>query len=209
MARLAESGRRFGQESTAAKGMSGALMAQTQGALQSRGRRGSEQAAPKPQGLDEEQIEELREAFTLFDTEHTGTIDARELKAALRALAFEINKEDVAKMLKQVGKAAHEHINFDDFKVMMAGRMPNKNTRAEIDKVFSLFDEDGTGKISFRQLKRVSKELGEILTDEELQEMVEEADRDGDGLICPDDFYKVMRKKEGRPLDDWDSDDDM
>merc|ERR1711879_577467 len=79
---------------------------------------------------------------------------------------------------------------------MMRGRMPDKNSRAEIDKVFALFDEDQTGKISFRNLKRIAQELGENLTDEELQEMIEEADRDGDGLINPDEFYRVMRKRE-------------
>merc|ERR1711976_679664 len=85
----------------------------------------------------------------------------------------------------------------------MVGKMPDKNSRAEIDKVFALFDEDETGKISFRNLKRISQELGESLTDEEMQEIIEEADRDGDGLINPDEFYRVMRKRGRNPLDDW------
>ena len=44
----------------------------------------------KKQGLSEEQIEEIREAFNLFDTDHSGSIDYRELKAAMRALGFEV-----------------------------------------------------------------------------------------------------------------------
>ncbi|CAK9071472.1 unnamed protein product [Durusdinium trenchii] len=160
------------------------------------------------QGLDDEQKEEIREAFSLFDTERSGAIDARELKAALRALGFEVKKEDVRKMLADIGKDPSQPINFDEFCEMMKGRMPDKNSRAEIDKVFALFDEDDKGKISFRNLKRIAQELGESLTDEELQEMIEEADRDGDGLINPDEFYRVMRKRGTNPLDDWDSDED-
>ena len=75
-------------------------------------------------------------------------------------------------------------------------------------KVFQLFDDDNTGMISFRNLKRVSNELGENLTDDELQEMIEEADRDGDGLINEEEFYRVMKKRGTNPLDDLDSDSD-
>ena len=75
-------------------------------------------------------------------------------------------------------------------------------------KVFALFDDDQTGAISFRNLKRVANELGENLTDEELQEMIDEADRDGDGMINEDEFFRVMKKRGENPLDDLSSDDD-
>ncbi|CAK0791708.1 unnamed protein product, partial [Prorocentrum cordatum] len=114
------------------------------------------------------QLEELREAFNLFDTEHAGAIDARELKAALRALGFEVKKEDVRRMLSDIGKDdPAQPIDFNDFCEMMKGRMPDKNSRAEIDKVSVPPRPDETGKISFRNLKRIAQELGESLTDED------------------------------------------
>ncbi|KAL2610739.1 hypothetical protein R1flu_029312 [Riccia fluitans] len=49
------------------------------------------------------------------------------------------------------------------------------------------------GKISFKNLKRVAKALGENMTNKELQEMIDEADRDGDGEIIAEEFYKIMK----------------
>lgn len=40
----------------------------------------------------------------------------------------------------------------------------DKDTREDIQKVFNLFDDDQTGKISLRNLKRVAKELGETMS---------------------------------------------
>ena len=84
----------------------------------------------------------------------------------------------------------------------------SRDPREEILKIFRLFDDDNTGKISFRNLKRVCTELGENLTDQEMQEMIDEADRDGDGLINEEEFCRVMKKRSGNPLDDLDSDED-
>ena len=69
-----------------------------------------------------------------------------------------------------------------------------KDSKEEILKAFRLFDDDETGKISFKNLKRVAKELGENMTDEELQEMIDEADRDGDGEINEEEFMRIMKK---------------
>lgn len=60
---------------------------------------------------------------------------------------------------------------------MMTAKMGERDSREEIMKAFRLFDEEGRGKIGIKELKRVAKELGENMTDEELQEMIDEADR--------------------------------
>lgn len=60
-------------------------------------------------------------------------------------------------------------------------------------KAFTLFNDDETGKILFKNLKCVAKELGKNLTDEELQEMIDEADRDGDGEVNEQEFLCIMK----------------
>merc|ERR1711879_832945 len=95
-----------------------------------------------------------------------------------------------------------------EFLQMMTGKMGEKDTREDIEKVFKLFDNDSTNKISFRNLARVAEELGENIDDEELQDMINQADRDGDGEINCDEFYRIMKKK-GNFLEDLSSDDDF
>merc|ERR1712227_192006 len=115
--------------------------------------------------------------------DHSGSIDYRELKAAMRALGFEVKKEELRKMIADIDNDGSGTIEFTEFLEMMTGKMGEKDTREEIYKVFKLFDDDNTGKISFRNLRRVAQELGENIDEEELQDMINQADRDGDGEI--------------------------
>ena len=86
-------------------------------------------------------------------------------------------------------------IDFEEFLDMMTARMSDKDTREDIDKVFRLFDDDKSGYISLKNLRRVAKELGETMTEEELMEMIERADSDGNGNVTPEDFYNIITKK--------------
>lgn len=138
--------------------------------------------------MTDEQKNDIKEAFDLFDTSGTGVIDIKELKVAIRALGFEPKKEEIKKMIADIDKDGSGKLSFVDFLSLMTVKMAEKDTKEEILKAFRLFDDDETGTISFKNLKRVAKELGENLTDEELQEMIDEADRDGDGEVNVSDW---------------------
>ena len=112
----------------------------------------------------------------------------------MRALGFEPSKEEIRKLISQVDTDGSGTVDFPEFLAMMQTKMGERDSREEIIKAFRLFDDDDTGKISFLNLKRVAKELGESITDEELQEMIDEADRDGSGEVSQDDFVRIMEK---------------
>merc|ERR1712096_417294 len=136
-------------------------------------RMGSRRGMKKKTGtLSEEQIDEIREAFSLFDGDASGAIDIRELKAAMRALGFEVKNDELKKMVTDVDNDGNGTIEFAEFLGMMTAKMGEKDTREDIEKVFKLFDDDNTNKISFRNLARVAEELGETVDDEELQDMI-------------------------------------
>lgn len=66
---------------------------------------------------------------------------------------------------------------------MMARKMKDTDSEEEIREAFRVFDKDGNGFISAAELRHVMTNLGEKLTDEEVDEMIREADIDGDGQV--------------------------
>merc|ERR1712139_295462 len=129
-------------------------------------------------GLTQDQVEEIKEAFDLFDTDGSGSIDVNELKVAMKALGMDAKSEEIRKLINDIDS-------------------DGDGTREDLLKVFKLFDDDKTGTVSFKNLKRVCQELGENMTDDELKEMMDWADKDGDGVLNEDEFINaVMRKKD-------------
>ena len=77
------------------------------------------------------------------------------------------------------------------FTYLMATRILARDPRDEILRAFELFDEGGKGKISLDDLRRVARELGEGLQEEELVAMIEEFDLDGDSMIDQEEFLSI------------------
>ncbi|GAB2287215.1 Probable calcium-binding protein cml13 [Dionaea muscipula] len=129
-------------------------------------------------GLNQQKRQEIKEAFEMFDTDGSGTIDAKELNIAMRALGFEMNEEQINKMIADVDKDGSGAIDFDEFCHMMTAKIGERDTKEELMKAFHIIDQDKNGKISASDIQLIAKELGENFTDAEINEMIEEADRD-------------------------------
>ena len=65
--------------------------------------------------LSEEQKQEIKEAFELFDTDKDGCVDYHELKVAMRALGFDMKKAEVLKILRDHDKTGHGLTDFEEF----------------------------------------------------------------------------------------------
>merc|ERR1712166_1540199 len=153
--------------------------------------------APKPKKkttlltLTEAQRGEIRQAFDLFDSEGQGVIDSNALKVVLRALGFEPRKEEVRGMIVSIDKTGSGKIDFNEFLELLLAKMSERDTKEDAMRAFKQFDFEHQGKISFENLKQVSRELGENMTDEEIMEMITAADIDKDGMINEEEFWRV------------------
>ena len=86
-------------------------------------------------------------------------------------------------------------IDFPEFLTMMARKMKDTDSEEEIREAFRVFDKDGNGFISAAELRHVMTNLGEKLTNKEVDAMIREADIDGDGKVNCEEFVTMMTKK--------------
>lgn len=153
-------------------------------------------------GISSDEILEIKESFDLFDVHHSGFVKPtgtdiinEELQASLLSLGSDCKNQPIYQMISDLVEEDVHEIDFNQFLDLMTARVSTKDTKEDMRKVFNLFDEGKSGFISLNSLKRVIKELGENVDEHELQEMIEKADQDHDGLVSEEEFYNIMTKK--------------
>ncbi|KAJ1982514.1 Calcium-binding component of the spindle pole body (SPB) half-bridge [Dimargaris verticillata] len=142
--------------------------------------------------LTPDEVQEIREAFNLFDSDRDGSLDYYELKVALLALGFEVPKTELTRMMKDHGDKDGKLISLAAFDTIASAKVLGRDPVDEVRKAFKLFDDDNTGKVTVANLKRVAQELGEVLDEKELQAMIDEFDVDNDGGINEQEFINIM-----------------
>ncbi|KAI8905729.1 calmodulin [Powellomyces hirtus] len=136
----------------------------------------------------EAQITEFKEAFSLFDDDSDGLIDASTCLKVLRSCG-QCPSQALLKTLKPQS-------DFSDF-LSLISRTDGSTTaseEAEIREAFYVFDQERTGFVNVEQLKRVLKTVGEPLSHEELMDVIKDFDVK-DGRVAIDDFVRVMMTK--------------
>ncbi|CAG2172353.1 unnamed protein product, partial [Oppiella nova] len=140
-------------------------------------------------GLSEEQVAEFKEAFMLFDKDLDGRITATELGIVMRSLGQRPTDIELKNMVTMVDQDGNGTIEFNEFLNLMSKKMKETDKEEELREAFRVFDRNGDGFISASELRHVMTNLGEKLTDEEVEDMIREADLDGDGLVNYDGLY--------------------
>ncbi|KAG0353178.1 EF-hand protein [Gamsiella multidivaricata] len=144
--------------------------------------------------INEDQISEFKEGFSLFDRKGNGTIEASSLGDLLRAMGQNPTQAQVRDLVAQADPSGSNLINFDTFlKVLMRpdGFKP-AGTYQEFINGFKVFDKEGNGYISVGELRYVLTNLGEKLTDAEVDELIKGVETDKSGKVNYEDFVKMI-----------------
>ena len=145
--------------------------------------------------LTPEQIDQCRRLFDIFDINKDRTISAKELGKVLRSLNLNPSQSDLENMIKKVDQSGTGRIEFNDFLKLYAEKIKETITKDDVMRYFAMFDRNGDGKIDPTEFKRVMTTMGEPLTNEEVDFIISEADKDLNGYIDYDEFSEMLLEK--------------
>ena len=149
--------------------------------------------------LTEQQIEDFKSAFALFDKDGEGTISVEEMGNVKRSLGLNSSKfytdAELQDLVNEFDVDGDGQIGFEEFLILMARKMKESNTEEDIRETFQVFDKDGNGFISAAELWQVMTIVGKNLTNKEVDEMIREVDTDGDGQVNYEEFVTNMMSK--------------
>ncbi|KAI9593568.1 cell division control protein [Syncephalis fuscata] len=149
--------------------------------------------------LTSEEMEDIREAFEIFDSDKDGLLNEVELRAAFRALGLPLRPSEFVRILSKAGrrfeKSPESLIGYKDFQHYATHFMLRKSSEHLVQDAYRLFDMDGKGGITVDDLQRVALELGQAVDDVELHRMIQEFDKDGDGKVTEMEFMHILQPR--------------
>ncbi|XP_026578673.1 uncharacterized protein LOC113451503 [Pseudonaja textilis] len=140
--------------------------------------------------------EEIQAAFRVFDRNGDGYVNTAELRHVLTAVGEKLTDEEVKLLIKEMDRKGDGKVNYEEFARIMIFK-----------ESFSHFDLNGDGVITKKELGTVMRSLQDILqetfTDQEVEDMLKEADLDEDGKVTFEEFVKMLAKKGAYVAENW------
>ena len=139
--------------------------------------------------FDQQTIQEFKEAFNMIDVGRDGFID----KSDLNETFINLGKMATDDYLEGMIKEAPGPMNFTVFLTLFGDRLNGTDPEDVIRNAFGCFDEAGTGKIAESKLKDMLMQTGDRFTEEEVEEMFNNAPMDRQGNLLYADFCKTIK----------------
>merc|ERR1712168_610 len=141
--------------------------------------------------LTEDETSMLETIFNEMDTEKDGILRPKQLADALKRVGVQTDEETLRRQL-MMGEGENEGIDQSDFIQLMAIHMKRMLTANDVKLAFSSFDLNNDGYIDKEELAHAMSHIGFHMEPEEIDEMIRDADKDGDGKISFAEFREKM-----------------
>ena len=142
--------------------------------------------------ISENKIKEYKSVFDLNDYNKDGNVTLDELANILKAINISSSDEEIKEIIMELELEGNDEINFENFVSIVNRRDKDVDNEEEVIKAFKFFDKEGNGLININELKNIMLSVGKNISEEELNDMLKEADIDMDGYINYEEFIRSL-----------------
>ena len=152
------------------------------------------QLQPVKAKFSQNELNEMKAKFSMFDADESGTICLLELGKLLRYLGYNPTEADVQNLLNSVDRDNTEKIEFLEFVELMTTKLvtKKKNYNADLERAFTVLDKSKKGFILCDKLSEIVTTVGEKLSAEEASQLISDMDSNKDGKITNEEFMNTM-----------------
>ncbi|KAL7676792.1 hypothetical protein ACOME3_003043 [Neoechinorhynchus agilis] len=119
-------------------------------------------------------------------------VSSNKLRDVAKRLGVDINETEALELINVVDEDENGEIGLQEFQQLMCSPVTAEELRKEIQDTFNVFDKDGNGTITCKELGTLIREFDGNLNDAETKEMVRVADINQSGTIEIDEFIKLL-----------------
>lgn len=139
-----------------------------------------------------DQLQTMEEVFAFLDQDEDGLITITDFLETLNALGLKLTDFEKDNLLRHIRANEYEELDFSEFASLICKIRRDSDLIKETKRIFDIFDCDGNGFITFKEMHKVMKGFGEKVTKTEIKNMIKEIDLDGDGQINFEEFFIMM-----------------
>ena len=133
--------------------------------------------------LNEHQIQDFRMAFNVYDKEGKGEIPTSLLGTVMKNLGHNLKPEQLEECIEAVDGDGSGAIDFDEFLALMSKKTKEAEDEQELREAFRVFDKNNRGVIEAGDLKLIFQTLDPDMSDEEVEQIINDVDEDGSGTV--------------------------
>eukprot|EP00353_Schmidingerella_taraikaensis_P014158 CAMPEP_0185583192 /NCGR_PEP_ID=MMETSP0434-20130131/21372_1 /TAXON_ID=626734 ORGANISM="Favella taraikaensis, Strain Fe Narragansett Bay" /NCGR_SAMPLE_ID=MMETSP0434 /ASSEMBLY_ACC=CAM_ASM_000379 /LENGTH=166 /DNA_ID=CAMNT_0028202203 /DNA_START=6 /DNA_END=506 /DNA_ORIENTATION=- len=147
--------------------------------------------------ISPEQVDELRQAFELFIPDKQTTVKPYELLNCFERLGLNESRKAMYEMIQSMSTSVNNELGltFEEFLDLAATYFNKRDTHEGLSRIFKLFDNTERGRLTKKDMRRISNELDLYLKSEEIELIFSRASTDGE-YITLEDFMFHMRVQE-------------
>jgi len=146
--------------------------------------------------LNPQEVKQFSEVFEMYDEAGTEKVNIDKVGAMMNSMGWNATAAEITNCRKAAKFEDGCDLTLDMYLTFMGvwtSLKPPKHSDDALRDAFKVFDKKGTGSVPGEVFKYIMMGCGEPLSEQEMTELMREADTDGDGNIDFEEFVALMR----------------